>query len=227
MDPIEPVLAERNYHELKESSIIAKSLLFRLFIFAAVLTILIIVWKNQILQFILSTTAVLAMLVAGWYVFTQMRTEKAQRVMRRSQGQADSVVNRPVARSALRSEQASVDEVLRALEESNNYHGVKNQGQLSESFSNTLRQRFPNHKVAGSVHHSGTHKVMVGNDVEFHVKVADKKNDLNEAVKKFQPSQDKEPAFVILDMGKMDISSYVEELQKKGAKVVVLKKGEK
>ncbi len=212
MDPIEPVIAERNYHELKESSLVARELLIRVFVFAAVLTILILVWKNSILQFILSTTAVFALLISGWYVFTHMKTEKAARIMRRSQ--ADAV---PAAKPSRK-----IEEVIRAIEESDTHHEATDSAQLSQGVSAALRQRFPEYQVSRRAHPLG-HRVTVDN-VELHVKVADRKRTLHEAVSRFQHQGDKEPAFVILDMGKMDITKYVDELQKKGARVVVLRK---
>ncbi len=215
MDPIEPVIAERNYHELKESSIVARELLIKVFIFAAVLTILILVWKNSILQFILSTTAVFALLISGWYVFTHMKTEKAARIMRKSQ-QADAVPMHPAKPSS------KIEEVIKAIEESDTHHEATDSAQLSQGVSTVLRQRFPEYQVSRRAHPLG-HRVTVDN-VELHVKVADGKKALHEAVSRFQPQENKEPAFVILDMGKMDITKYVDELQKKGAKVVVLRK---
>lgn len=222
MDPIEPVLAEKNYHELKESGLILKDLLLKLFIIASILTVLILVWKNSILQFILSTTAVFAMLIAGYYVYTHMKVEKAEKTMRRAQQYHADEVRKPQGRPA-KQNTSKIEQVIRAIEDSDDHHSARNEHEFSQGVSQALKQKFPDYAVN---YKSGAgKKVTIDDDVELHMKVADKSSKLHDAVSRFKKQDNnKEPAFVILDMGKVDVKQYVQELQKKGAKVVVLRK---
>ncbi len=223
MDKLAETVALRDLKELKESEVVIRDWLFKGFIGACIVVVLIIIWKNPILQFVLATIMFLMIVLTAWLVFQMSKTGSVATNVRRIQGSADIAAVKAHKNSDV-SQQKKISEVINAIRESDKHHGAKTERDLEHGVSSLLKEKFPHYNIMRRSRISGKPGVFVDNDVELQFKVAEKKRHFEEAAKKIKSSAAK-PAVVILDTGKIeDIDRYVEDLRQKGAKVVVLKR---